>query len=91
METILDTLKLYEDLKGAFTDEQAHKLSDVLKEVEKSRIDALATKADIISLEGEIKLLESRLNVKYAVIFFAILLSNPKILDIIGKIFSFIK
>ncbi|MBF0472506.1 MAG: DUF1640 domain-containing protein [Nitrospirae bacterium] len=67
METILDTLKLYEDLKGAFTDEQAHKLSDVLKEVEKSRIDALATKADIARIEGQITLLRWMLGFVLAV------------------------
>jgi hypothetical protein len=54
MDTTLDTLKLFDNLKGTFTEEQAHKLSDVFKQVEKSRLDALATKADLQLLETKI-------------------------------------
>ena len=54
MDTTLDTLKLFDNLKGTFTEEQAHKLSDVFKQVKKSRLDSLSTKADLQLLETKI-------------------------------------
>jgi len=55
MDTTLDTLKLFDDLKGSFTEEQAHKLSDAFKQVERSRLDSLATKADIQAVKTDIQ------------------------------------
>ena len=56
MELTLDTLKLYDELKLTFSEEQAHKLSDVLKRVEQTKSDAMATKADIYAVRSELKL-----------------------------------
>lgn len=50
----MDTLEMFEELKKSFSDEQAHALSRVLKRVEESRLDELATKRDLREVKLEI-------------------------------------
>jgi hypothetical protein len=64
MARSLDTLELFDEFKGQFTEAQAHTLSKALKQVEQSRLDELATKGDIALLKADIERLELRLTVK---------------------------
>jgi hypothetical protein len=55
MDTTIDTYVLIKKLKEAGMPEpQAVVMSDVVKQVEASRSDVLATKADLISLESRL-------------------------------------
>ena len=59
MSAAVDTLKIYERLKAANLDDKAAKeIAEVFREAEYSRLEELATKADIARLEGDIKLLK---------------------------------
>ena len=60
----LDTLELFDEFKGQFTEAQAHTLSKALKQVEQARLEDLATKGDIALLKADIERLELRLTVK---------------------------
>jgi hypothetical protein len=51
MVKTLDTLELFDEFKGQFTEAQAHTLSKALKQVEQARLEELATKADLERLE----------------------------------------
>jgi hypothetical protein len=68
MARVLDTLELFDEFKGQFTEAQAHTLSKALKQVEQARLEELATKADLqllkTELDAKIERLELRLTVK---------------------------
>ena len=55
MGRTLDTLQIFDDLKEAFSEEQAHTLSKVIKEVQEARLEELATKRDLVELELRLK------------------------------------
>ncbi len=50
----IDTLKIFDDLKQSFTEEQAHKLSVMFKSAIEGSLDELATKQDIAGLKQDI-------------------------------------
>jgi hypothetical protein len=50
MAHTIDTLKIFDDLKQSFTEEQAHKLSVVIQTALEGSLDALSTKQDIADL-----------------------------------------
>ncbi|MEW5768650.1 MAG: hypothetical protein AB1797_13750 [bacterium] len=55
MAVAFDTLQVFDELKEAFTEEQAHKLSKVIKEVQEIHLEELATKHDLAELELRLK------------------------------------
>jgi len=64
---IFDTLQYAKRLREAGVPEkQAEVQAEALREIEQSRFDELATKADIARLEGEIKLLKWMLGIVIA-------------------------
>jgi len=102
----IEQLIFAQRLKGSFTEEQAHRLSDVLKQVDKSRADDFVAKADIQDIRSEIKLVETRLNgridnletklsaqsrLHFIVLLFVIIVSNPKALELISKMLGIVK
>jgi len=54
----IDTLRIFDRLKKTFTEEQAHVISEIIKDVHEDNFKVLATKAD---LKHELKELELRL------------------------------
>ncbi|MBF0542775.1 MAG: DUF1640 domain-containing protein [Nitrospirae bacterium] len=81
-----DTHTYVKKLKAVgFTEEQAEVQANALAELSDER---LVTRE---YLDMRLSLLESRLNFKFIIVIAAIFLSNPKIFDFIGKIFSFVK
>ena len=61
--TLVDTLELFDGLKESFSEEQAHTLSRVLRRVEESRMNDMATKRDLVELatKRDLAELETRL------------------------------
>ena len=68
MTTItFDTLKFVETLKASgFEEPQAKGMATAIQEVQKSNLDALATKTDILGVKHEIRELELRLSAEMA-------------------------
>ncbi|MEW5768649.1 MAG: hypothetical protein AB1797_13745 [bacterium] len=67
MAVAFDTLQVFDELKEAFTEEQAHKLSKVIKEAQEIHLEELATKRDLAELKHELKrdLAELELRLKH--------------------------
>ena len=55
MEAQLDTLLIFDRLKKSFTEEQAHAISEILKEIRETDLKPAATKQDLKELEFRLK------------------------------------
>ena len=55
MEASLDTLVIFDRLKKSFTDEQAHIISEILKDLREAELKNAATKQDLKELEYRLK------------------------------------
>jgi len=75
----IDTLVLFDRLKKSFTEEQAHAISEIIKEVRDENMNASATKADLKlaieelrnELTKEMKELELRITLRFGVMIAA--------------------
>lgn len=61
MAIAFDTLQVFDELKEAFPEEQAHKLSKVIKKSQDAHLEELATKRDLVELKRDLVELELRL------------------------------
>ncbi|MBF0473137.1 MAG: DUF1640 domain-containing protein [Nitrospirae bacterium] len=102
-----DTLAFVKKLKSAgISEPQAEAMSDAFKEAQQASIDGLATKNNLKELElavkTEIKEVELRINAKidkllfdikvfFIIMLCAMVILNPKALDVISKILGTVK
>lgn len=64
MAQAIDTLELFDEFKSSFTEDQAHLLSKVLRQVEEARLDEVATKQDLLVVKQELINLGTRMDAK---------------------------
>jgi len=51
----IDTLVIFDRLKKSFTEEQAHTISEIIKDIREENLKTLATKQDLKELEYRLK------------------------------------
>lgn len=68
MANTIDTLSIFNELKKVFSEEKAHKLSEVLIKVQEENLEALVTKKD---LKIELKEMEMRLTIRMEIMLAA--------------------
>ncbi len=55
MGRTVDTLSMFDELKKTFSEEQAHSLSEILKNIEEENLEVVATKRDLHEQEMRLK------------------------------------
>lgn len=72
----IDTLVIFDRLKKSFTEEQAHAISEIVKDLQEENLQASVSKADlklaVEQLRKEIKDLELRITIRFGVMLAAV-------------------
>jgi hypothetical protein len=78
-------------LRDKLGDDGTDALVKVLNESDSVSGKDYATKADIADVKGEIKAVRLEMKLYFIILLFVIILSNPKALELIGKLIGIIK